>query len=175
MKWGIRRFQNADGSLTTEGKKRYGISDKQLNDTEVAKKAVKKIVSDYDVYAVSDLKDKKRLNAAADLGLEAMNKLGWLNNDSEPGDDSSREWFLYEDQTIGLGMIADMVNRGYTPDDCDNVIDLVKDSHISYYDYDDSKELREKNVVFEIVEGEPEVLKNFARACAKVRSLNRAK
>jgi len=24
MKWGVRRYQNADGSLTSAGKKRYG-------------------------------------------------------------------------------------------------------------------------------------------------------
>lgn len=24
MKWGIRRYQNSDGSLTEEGRKRYG-------------------------------------------------------------------------------------------------------------------------------------------------------
>lgn len=28
MKWGIRRYQNPDGSLTPEGEKRYGINDK---------------------------------------------------------------------------------------------------------------------------------------------------
>lgn len=27
MKWGVRRFQNNDGSLTPEGKKRYGSED----------------------------------------------------------------------------------------------------------------------------------------------------
>lgn len=27
MKWGIRRFQNADGTLTEAGKKRYGGDD----------------------------------------------------------------------------------------------------------------------------------------------------
>lgn len=27
MKWGIRRFQNSDGSLTSAGKKRYGVGD----------------------------------------------------------------------------------------------------------------------------------------------------
>lgn len=27
MKWGIRRFQNKDGSLTPEGKRRYGVDD----------------------------------------------------------------------------------------------------------------------------------------------------
>lgn len=28
QKWGVRRFQNEDGSLTSEGKKRYGIYDR---------------------------------------------------------------------------------------------------------------------------------------------------
>ena len=28
QKWGIRRFQNKDGSLTSAGKKRYGVSDR---------------------------------------------------------------------------------------------------------------------------------------------------
>ena len=27
MKWGVRRFQNADGSLTADGRKRYGSED----------------------------------------------------------------------------------------------------------------------------------------------------
>lgn len=35
MKWGIRRFQNKDGSLTTAGRKRYNVED------EVAKERVK--------------------------------------------------------------------------------------------------------------------------------------
>lgn len=30
MKWGIRRYQNEDGSLTSRGKKRYGDSDSKL-------------------------------------------------------------------------------------------------------------------------------------------------
>ena len=30
MKWGVRRYQNEDGTLTAEGKERYGIqNDKQ--------------------------------------------------------------------------------------------------------------------------------------------------
>lgn len=27
MKWGVRRYQNPDGTLTAEGKKRYGVND----------------------------------------------------------------------------------------------------------------------------------------------------
>lgn len=31
MKWGIRRYQNADGSLTTEGRNRYGYAEERLS------------------------------------------------------------------------------------------------------------------------------------------------
>ena len=31
QKWGIRRFQNEDGSLTSEGKKRYGTNSDNIN------------------------------------------------------------------------------------------------------------------------------------------------
>ena len=30
QKWGVRRFQNTDGSLTPDGKKRYGVDDKKV-------------------------------------------------------------------------------------------------------------------------------------------------
>jgi len=33
MKWGVRRFQNKDGSLTSAGKKRYGLN-KEIHDAE---------------------------------------------------------------------------------------------------------------------------------------------
>lgn len=32
MKWGVRRYQNKDGSLTSSGKKRYGGNDKQASE-----------------------------------------------------------------------------------------------------------------------------------------------
>ena len=41
MKWGIRRYQNRDGSLTPEGRKRYGRSE----DTEKVRELRKKPVS----------------------------------------------------------------------------------------------------------------------------------
>ena len=35
MKWGVRRYQNKDGSLTKAGRKRYGVSE---SDSAVTKK-----------------------------------------------------------------------------------------------------------------------------------------
>lgn len=31
MKWGVRRYQNADGTLTAAGRKRYGVTSARLN------------------------------------------------------------------------------------------------------------------------------------------------
>lgn len=40
MKWGIRRFQNADGTLTEAGKKRYGGNDAQAHERAAKKKII---------------------------------------------------------------------------------------------------------------------------------------
>ena len=36
MKWGVRRFQNKDGSLTAAGKKRYGKKVSEMSDEELS-------------------------------------------------------------------------------------------------------------------------------------------
>jgi hypothetical protein len=45
MKWGVRRYQNADGTLTAAGRKRYGVNTKTLNaaQTKIANKFDKKL------------------------------------------------------------------------------------------------------------------------------------
>jgi len=48
MKWGVRRYQNADGSLTSAGRKRYGIGEKgsDKSKADAQKKAqAKKIIA----------------------------------------------------------------------------------------------------------------------------------
>lgn len=50
QRWGIRRFQNKDGSLTSAGKKRYGdgnFEGKEKPSTWISKKEVKQLVKDY--------------------------------------------------------------------------------------------------------------------------------
>lgn len=42
QKWGIRRYQNPDGSLTPEGKKRYGINDTSFVNESFNKREFKK-------------------------------------------------------------------------------------------------------------------------------------
>lgn len=55
--------------------------------------------------------NNKELLEAADLGLKAMNKINPNYNDAEPGDDGSRDWFIYEDQTIGYTEVADLCKK----------------------------------------------------------------
>lgn len=68
QKWGIRRFQNSDGSLTTEGKKRY--TDKQYKrDTSVygrsgARRIRKNVEKRGESVSGARSKEAQRINAA---------------------------------------------------------------------------------------------------------------
>lgn len=53
MKWGVRRYQNADGSLTTAGKKRYA---------DDANEDYKDAHSSKSISSMSDAELRKRLN-----------------------------------------------------------------------------------------------------------------
>lgn len=46
MKWGVRRYQNKDGSLTPAGKKRYAEEDAEDSDTTPKKKSVSEMTDD---------------------------------------------------------------------------------------------------------------------------------
>lgn len=74
MKWGVRRYQNKDGSLTPEGRKRYGDGDIDSGNESVdAKKArVLKSRSAVELYKHADLFSDAELKQAYDrLNLEA--------------------------------------------------------------------------------------------------------
>lgn len=43
MKWGVRRYQNKDGSLTSAGKKRQRIQEKSKDFGRIAKKGAKAV------------------------------------------------------------------------------------------------------------------------------------
>lgn len=58
MKWGVRRYQNADGSLTAAGKKRYG---KMSNDAREAYNIKKKKVSEMSNEELRKLNNRKQL------------------------------------------------------------------------------------------------------------------
>lgn len=101
QKWGVRRFQNPDGTLTDAGKKRYATNGKSIpHDQLVGSNEIGK--------------DHERAKQAVRTGLYGLSKIDSFDYDlKRPGYlNDYGTWFLYEDQTIGLAQIADMVNRG---------------------------------------------------------------
>ena len=71
MKWGVRRYQNGDGTLTVQGKKRY---DRDVRDNLVKKKDSRIDTSNPDPkrWVKEDMERSKRtIDAGADLVREA--------------------------------------------------------------------------------------------------------
>lgn len=78
QKWGIRRFQNADGSLTSAGKRRYDVSTDQLTKsrdlTNAGKEAVaagRQIMKTADtIHSRKSSKDQVDLSSMTDKELQ---------------------------------------------------------------------------------------------------------
>ena len=72
QKWGIRRFQNADGSLTQAGKRRYYGESPTRQDRKERKQAIKEINKDRKAIAKSSsyLSDREIKDYIARLKLE---------------------------------------------------------------------------------------------------------
>ena len=136
QKWGIRRYQNPDGTLTAEGKKRYGKAREIL----LTKGA---ILTPSDVWPKAhDATTLKRANKAADLGMDALIKMErWGMDDlNDKNRDSFRDWFIYEDQTMGLPSIADLVIQGKSKSEIEDIINEAEKIYLSdEYDYTDPK------------------------------------
>lgn len=102
--------------------------------------------------------DKKHYVDVANLGLKALRKMDGVPSDIEI-DDGWRDWFMYEDQTIGAPLVAHYIVNGKNAKQVKELIDVVKNMDYSYND----------PVVFEIQEGDNGGgLKKFADACEEV-------
>lgn len=76
MKWGVRRYQNSDGSLTPAGKKRY---ERDQRENAGKKKGNKVGQADPNRWVKEDMERSKRLT---DETNTLTNKLKNINNDS---------------------------------------------------------------------------------------------
>lgn len=86
MKWGVRRYQNADGSLTPAGKKRA------KRDADKLKKAVGKTFDTYDAYRKSQSKHYV-------VDEHGANSYG---PDGKPRFDTSRGIEIYDQQKLNI-------------------------------------------------------------------------
>lgn len=200
QKWGVRNYQNKDGSLTAAGKERYRKNKENGSSANMSperKSTIEAIESnaegydapldkinavlqdarfDYDKLLHGSKEDKERVIGACKLAREALKNgdtywdTEWVNE--IPFKDFSF-WFLYEDQTIGLPMIADMVNRDYTPKQISKMIDIVEKNE-SLLRKEDPKLWEEEYYtpgMFDICEGNYQhALESFAEQCYKVKN-----
>lgn len=138
-------------------------------------------------------KSHERERQAAELGLKALRKINPYAVDEEPYDyinprtkqkvhvtaeeihEGNIEWFLFEDQTFGLGMVADMINRGYSAKQVKKLIDIIDAYELDiYHDSDlfpnDNKFNQSvHDARFEVYEGDHDTLKHFADVCEQVK------
>jgi len=134
QKWGVRRYQNPDGTLTAAGRKRLGYSEKK--DVEIIDK--KDILGDDELHYPSFGKQGKRLERAADVGLNGGMKAIGFDWEKETWDENHNSWedqnetmkelFMIEPED-GLPTIADMVCQGY------NKQQILKTVEKGYEDY----------------------------------------
>lgn len=86
MKWGLRRFQNEDGSLTEEGRRRYAkLSNKQSKAEAKSKKLQARIKSNE--HALAKLEKKKNkldldyIESRSDKAMKLQTKIDKLDLD----------------------------------------------------------------------------------------------
>ena len=121
MKWGVCRYQNADGTLTEAGKKRYIKSDTKWankNETKIRKQAYKNISEEMDSYAKDLFNKKGAINENGTLTDKTINsynkKMADLMNESLTDvktDTGSSVYFVADIGTLGVRMT--MENDAY--------------------------------------------------------------
>ena len=76
MKWGVRRYQNKDGSLTPAGKKRLDKKDSKWankNYNKIVSKTKKRVSKELDRYADQLLRDPSSRTSRGTISSSAMN------------------------------------------------------------------------------------------------------
>lgn len=123
---------------------------------------------DYIKYA-HDPEYRKSIQAVADLGLKAVDKLrgpGYVDFD-EGINDNLREWFFFEDQTIGMPAVANFINKGYSAKQVKYIIDEIEKAN----DDPATKDIFWNNrCTFQVWEGNYDnELKTFAQYCEDIK------
>ena len=76
MKWGIRRYQNSDGSLTSAGKRRLAKKDEkwaQKNSEKITAKAKQKVSKELSRYGNELLREPDAINRNGKLSAKTIN------------------------------------------------------------------------------------------------------
>lgn len=91
---------------------------KELSGSKINEQELKDIIKELNDFDKRDFErnHKEEYNKVADIGLDALNKAEDIDDYEKIGDDDSRMWFMWEDQTDGLGELAYLYTKGYSKD-----------------------------------------------------------
>lgn len=137
----IYKIGGQEGSKSSENNKIKQLLDnaranvkptKELKGKDISDEELQDIINDIDNaegwqdWNKLRKNNKEEFDNIADLGLDAAGRSSkyWDPSD-DIGDDDWREWFIYEDQTIGLPQLAKLYYDGYSKDYINKMIDKV--------------------------------------------------
>lgn len=126
-----------------------------------------KLYTEEDCRKANTPEGKRRNREAADLGLKALQEIRRTSvvDDINNITNSDREWFVYEDQTIGLFTIADLANRGKSEQE---IADLINDARKVDYDTIYSGKV---HGLFQLSEaGDPVYLRPYIKAVVDIKN-----
>ena len=149
QKWGVRRYQNEDGTLTAEGREHYGlVGSKERNSVRAAKK---KSIEAYNAYRKNKSAENKEAFKKARHEYNSKH-LSYLNSDEYKFQDKNAEKNFVKDLTkeyrnnmnLGEKIVADIVTLDFVTKNYSKVMalsegniskgkELLKMSLIPYY------------------------------------------
>ncbi len=172
QRWGVRRFQNADGTLTAAGKQRYGNQNDENDAANKIQKMDKIVLSEEKIQKAVQEKDQgiiQRAKKVADIGLKALIKMGRPTSIEDENNitGNDRWWFLFEDQTIGLPQIADlMANQKWSGQ---KMKQYIRDIRSLYYDKKINQTSYSSPAVFYFLEcGDMKTIDNYIDCCEDI-------
>lgn len=119
---------------------------------------------------LADAYDKdKDHNSAAELGLAALGRMGMRDDSMSKPTRGNKEWFWYEDQTIGLPVVASLIDKGVDPEEVGKLIDQAVEAPYTYGG------TPAENFVFDVHEGGAKQLYEFALACWREKQERKSK
>jgi tetratricopeptide (TPR) repeat protein len=132
---------------------------------ETPEKILKGVTSDCRIVKPSKI-GKDEAQASVDLGIKALRKIEGEDVNAKISRDE-RNWFCYEDQTIGKPLVADLIRRGYTSEQVSDLIKIAERETNRKSLYDMNLNEVEEYSVFELTEGFQ--LEEFAKACEEIQ------
>lgn len=199
QQWFKRHFQSYKTAPTRSGKVgvEVGLAAKQaerngegVDTDEVFKKEIaeyKDLVNKKLIETEHDVgwRDKmsKDHRDSVDLGMNALERMGRYDfgfeehyrDETEDNKQFLRDWFVFEDQTIGMFTIANMVRKGATKQQINRIIDTAEEAYDSkfneetgHYESKHGEEYEYLPGIFQLAEGNwDDRLRSFANACLK--------